>query len=231
MANILLIDDNRSFKQGLALNLRRQGFEVITASNGAEGIHLAQDTRPEIILCDIKMPDPDGLAVKRALNSEPETADIPFIFLSAFPASTDQAVVFGTGADDFISKPVDMVDLVARIQAVIERKERLDLYARKEVLNLLQNLSTSLPIHTSHLFRTYLGIAQLTIETARISPQKGEPSLKMAHDSLYRLKGLQDDLIWLNEFDLDRSSTYREQIDLDLAFILPLKELMTSPAT
>jgi len=226
MPNILLIDDNRNFQFGLAQNLRKEGFNVITASNGSEGIKMATDKLPELILCDMKMPDQNGLTVKDTLNADPSTADIPFIFLTAFSTPVYKNKGFCTGADDFITKPVDMADLVTRIKAAIQRKERTNNWAKQEVLQLLENLKTTLPIHTGHLFRTYMGILMLSLEMIKNEIPEKDKYFNNAYKSTYRLKMLVNDLIWLNEFDIGRFSTFGEHIDLKLSFTLPIKELL-----
>ena len=226
MTSILLIDDNRNFQLGLAANLRREGFEVMTASNGEDGIKLASEALPALILCDLKMPVPDGMAVKRQLEAEPVTADIPFIFLTALDSLDNKINGLSAGAEDYITKPVDLNELVARIHAVLRRKEKADLKAKQEVLELLENLKNTLPLHTSHLFRTYVGILLLSLEMIKKQVPNQEQSLRIAYESTFRIKKLINDLIWLNELDLGRLSTYAEQVNLDLSFKLPVCELV-----
>jgi len=225
MPDILLIDDNRHFQFGLASNLRRAGYDVAVASSGDEGVKLARETRPELILCDIKMPGMDGLGVKRALNDEIATADIPFIFLSALSTPKNKSKGLLAGADDYIAKPFDMEELIARIRSVMRREARAEIRSKLEVQQLLENLITSLPVHTSHQFRTHLGILLLSLEIIKENPLETEKYLEYAKMSAYRLKMLVDTLIWLNEFDLGRFETFSQQLNLELCVILPLKEI------
>ena len=225
MADILLIDDNPYFQLGLASNLRREGFEVAIAPNGMEGLKLAREIHPELILCDVKMPGMDGLQVKKALNNEIATADIPFIFISAFSAPENKNKGLLAGADDYISKPFNMVELMARIRNVLRREARAELRSKIEVQQLLENLMTSLPVHTSHQFRTHLGILLLSLEIIKKSPSGSEKYLEYAQMSAYRLKILVDTLIWLNEYDLGHYETFSSQLNMELALILPMKEI------
>ena len=225
MPDILLIDDNRHFQLGLASNLHRAGFEVTVASNGMEGLELARQIRPELILCDVKMPGLDGLQVKKALNDEIATADIPFIFISAFSAPESKKKGLLAGADDYIAKPFNMEELIVRIRSVLRREARADLRSKLEVQLLLENLMTSLPVHTSHQFRTHLGILLLSLDIIKKNPSTSEKYLEYAQTSAYRLKQMVDTLIWLNEFDLGRYETFSQQLNLELSLILPLKEI------
>lgn len=225
MPDILLIDDNRHFQFGLASNLRRAGYDVAVASSGDEGVKLARETRPELILCDIKMPGMDGLGVKRALNDEIATADIPFIFLSALSTPKNKSKGLLAGADDYIAKPFDMEELIARIQSVLRREARAEIRSRTEVQQLLENLITTLPLHTSHPFRTHLGILLLSLNAIKDNPAGSETCLDYAKISTYRLKILVNSLIWLNEYDLGRFETMSQQLNLELSLLLPLQEI------
>jgi two-component system sensor histidine kinase/response regulator len=226
MTSILLIDDNHYFQQGLARNLRRAGFNVTVASGGNEGIKIAKDICPELILCDMKMPVLDGVDVKRALNDDLNTADIPFIFLSALTEPTLKCKGLLSGADDYVCKPFDLDELIVRIQATLRRESRTKQRSRKEVLQLLENLESSLPIHTSHLFRTQLGIILLSLEMLKQKTESPEKYLESAVRSVIRSRMLVDTLIWLNEYDLGSYETFALQLDVEARFILPLNELL-----
>ncbi len=226
MPDVLLIDDNRNFRLGLAANLRRAGFDVSVAAGGEEGLKLAREIRPEIIVCDLKMPELDGMAVKRALNAETAMADIPFIFLSAHVAPSTISQGLLSGADDYLAKPCDMAELIARIQTALRRESRLAIRSKLEVQQILENLKSSLPIQTSHQFRTQLGILVLSLEMASRKPDNVNKYIDYAASSAFRLKVLVNTLIWLNEFDLDRCVTHRQQLNMASSFLLPLKETL-----
>jgi DNA-binding response OmpR family regulator/anti-sigma regulatory factor (Ser/Thr protein kinase) len=226
MTNLLLIDDNHHFQLGLSTNLRRAGFDVAVASNGDDGIRLAREIHPELIICDMKMPGLDGMAVKRALNGDSETENIPFIFLSALSGPTIKCKGLLSGADDYIGKPFNFEELIARIRSVLRREERTGMKSRQDIQQLLENLESSLPIHTSHLFRTQLGIILLSLDMLSRKTANPEIYLDYAMGSAIRSRILVDSLIWLNEFDLGRYETQGTQLDLEGNFIIPIKELM-----
>lgn len=226
MPDILLIDDNKNYCFGLAGNLRKAGFNVESVSDGNEAIKLVNEIHPDIILCDVNMPAPDGMEIKRILNQEKQTASIPFIFLSSLSYSTIKTNGLNIGADDFITKSVDMLELIARIQVILRRKKRAVMMAKEEVQQLVENLSTSLPIHTSHHFRTYLGILTMSLEMIAKNQSTNDEYLEFARNTAYRMKVWMETLIWLNEYDLGRHEKTRKKIDIDISFVLPINEVM-----
>jgi DNA-binding response OmpR family regulator len=121
---VLLIDDEPYLLFGLRAVLKRAGFEVLTASNGELGLERARQERPDIIVCDVMMPPPNGLQLKQRLAEDPATASIPFIFLTARTSIEDKLAGLSSGADDYIVKPfVNVQELVERIRAVLRRYE------------------------------------------------------------------------------------------------------------
>lgn len=122
---ILVIEDERVTRTNILNFLDAEGFAAIGAENGRQGIKLAQEHLPELIICDILMPDLDGYDVLTQLQQEPKTAAIPFIFLTV---STDKDNVrrgMTMGADDYLSKPVTSAELRAAIASRIRRRENL----------------------------------------------------------------------------------------------------------
>ena len=112
---VLVIDDERNILDIIRFNLEVEGFEVTTSRDGAEAIQLVRDIKPDLILCDIMMPELDGLEVCRRLKADGRTNQIPVVMLSARTQAQDKVASIEVGADDFITKPFDFSDLVARI--------------------------------------------------------------------------------------------------------------------
>lgn len=123
MHKILVIDDQPDSILLLRERLKRQGYNVFTASSGMEGLELAIQLKPDAILLDIMMPDIDGYAVCRQLQSDPETAIIPILFVSAKIQPEDVQEGFQAGASDYIKKPVEFVELSERIASLIRQRE------------------------------------------------------------------------------------------------------------
>lgn len=121
---ILVIEDESRMRANLVTILRMEGFEALDAPDGATGLDVAKRLLPELILCDISMPKMDGHAVLAALRAEPSTARIPFIFLTARGDKADVRGGMNLGADDYLVKPVEIDELLAAIQARLERRQQ-----------------------------------------------------------------------------------------------------------
>ncbi len=120
-APVLVIDDEESIVDLIKLGLKYEGFEVVAASDGEDGIAAAQRTNPVFIILDWMLPDMDGLEVCRLLRSNPTTLDIPILLLTAKDEVDSRVEGLNTGADDYLTKPFSFEELVARIRAILRR--------------------------------------------------------------------------------------------------------------
>ncbi len=120
-APVLVIDDEESIIDLIKLGLKYEGFEVVAADTGEEGIAAAQRTNPVFIILDWMLPDMDGLEVCRLLRSNPTTRDIPILLLTAKGEAVNRVEGLNTGADDYLTKPFNFDELVARIRAILRR--------------------------------------------------------------------------------------------------------------
>jgi DNA-binding NarL/FixJ family response regulator len=118
---ILVIEDEPEMRRNLATILRMENFQPLTAENGRVGLELVRTNKPDVILCDVMMPELDGYGVIAALRAEPETVGIPFIFLTAKGEKPDIRAGMNLGADDYLTKPVGKADLLAAIRSRLER--------------------------------------------------------------------------------------------------------------
>lgn len=121
MKKILLIEDNVDVRENTSEILDLAGYSVLTAPNGKIGVELAQKEKPDLIICDIMMPELDGYGVLHILSKKPETASIPFIFLTAKTEKTDIRKGMNLGADDYLTKPFDDTDLMNAIEARLRK--------------------------------------------------------------------------------------------------------------
>lgn len=125
MKKILLIEDNKAMRENTVEILELSHYKVISASNGKEGVELAQKELPDIIICDIMMPVLDGYGVLHMLSKIEETASIPFIFLTAKVEHSDFRKGMDLGADDYLTKPFDKFELLTAIESRIKKSEIL----------------------------------------------------------------------------------------------------------
>src|SRR6187402_381601 len=121
MKKILLIEDNSDVRENTAEILLLAGYIVDTAENGKVGVDLAQKENPDLIICDIMMPELDGYGVLHILSKKDETARIPFIFLTAKTEKTDIRKGMTMGADDYLTKPFDDTDLLNAIETRLRK--------------------------------------------------------------------------------------------------------------
>lgn len=121
MKKILIIEDNPDVRENTHEILELAGYNVVTAPNGKVGVELAQKENPDLIICDIMMPELDGYGVLHILNKKTETAGIPFIFLTAKTEKTDIRKGMNLGADDYLTKPFDDTDLLNAIEARLRK--------------------------------------------------------------------------------------------------------------
>ncbi|MGF1564109.1 MAG: response regulator [Flavobacteriales bacterium] len=125
MKKILLIEDNEAMRENTAEMLELAHYEVITAENGKVGVELAKRESPDLIICDIMMPELDGYGVLYYLSKDPVTASIPFIFLSAKAEGSDVRKGMNMGADDYLTKPFEEMDLLSAVEGRLRRSEAL----------------------------------------------------------------------------------------------------------
>ncbi len=121
MKKILLIEDNLEVRENTSEILQLAGYEVVAAHNGKVGVEAAQKEKPDLIICDIMMPELDGYGVLHILSKKKETSAIPFIFLTAKTEKTDIRKGMNLGADDYLTKPFDDTELLNAIEARLRK--------------------------------------------------------------------------------------------------------------
>src|SRR5882724_948302 len=124
MKKILVIEDEPDMRRNITALLRYHDYEPLEAENGRVGVEVARQEKPDLVLCDVMMPELDGHAVLQALQQDAGLALIPFIFLSAKGEKDDLRSGMNLGADDYLTKPVANADLIRAIEARLRRAER-----------------------------------------------------------------------------------------------------------
>jgi DNA-binding NarL/FixJ family response regulator len=124
MKKILVIEDEPEMRRNITTLLRYYNYEPIAAENGPKGVEAARRTKPDLILCDVMMPEMDGYGVLQTLQTDPELARVPFIYLTAKGEKDDLRCGMNLGADDYLTKPVANADLIRAIEARLRRSEQ-----------------------------------------------------------------------------------------------------------
>ena len=129
---ILVVDDEVLLVKGIRFNLQNEGYEVITGSDGQDAIDQVRDQQPDLVVLDVMMPNMDGLTACRKIR---EFSDVPIIMLTAKTDDMDKLIGFDHGADDYLTKPFNILELKARIRAILRRTSRPE--AEKPQVNSL----------------------------------------------------------------------------------------------
>lgn len=164
MNKILVIEDDINVRQNILDLLDAEDFKVIGAENGLLGLQLAQEEIPDLILCDVMMPELDGHGVLKALRQNPLTAMIPLIFLTAKSDNTDFRQGMELGADDYIIKPFRRAELLAAITCRLEKQIAINQQSQKKLDDLRNSITLSLPHEMRTPLNGILGFSQLLME-------------------------------------------------------------------
>ena len=123
MARILVIEDETDIQQVLDYNLREKGHKVFIAGKGEEGLRIAREKRPDLVLLDLMLPDLPGTEICKTLKSDPATRNVQVVMLTAKGEEIDRVVGFELGADDYVTKPFSVRELLLRVQAILRRSQ------------------------------------------------------------------------------------------------------------
>ncbi|QNL48689.1 response regulator [Olivibacter sp. SDN3] len=135
MKKVLIIEDNDDIRESTAEILAMAGYDVRSAAEGKSGVDIALQHRPDIILCDIMMPNLDGYGVLFLLGKHAETSNIPFIFLTAKAERADMRKAMEMGADDYLTKPFDDMELLNAIEIRLKKKEKNGIHTANQRLS------------------------------------------------------------------------------------------------
>jgi len=164
MSKILVIEDDINVRQNLADLLCAENFNVITAENGYIGLQLAQAEIPDLVICDVMMPELDGYEVLKKLRQNPLTAIIPLIFLTAKSEKNDFRKGMNLGADDYIIKPFSRAELLAAIACRLEKQTVIYQQTQEKLDKLRNSITLSLPHELRTPLNGILGFSQILME-------------------------------------------------------------------
>ncbi len=203
MKKILVIEDDRSVRENLLDLLDAKNFETFGAGNGKTGVELALIHQPDLIICDVMMPELDGFGVLTALRKEPATATIPFIFLTAMTEKTDLRQGMSLGADDYLTKPFTGGELLDAISARLEKQAAIEQQQSQKLDQLRSSITLSLPIELRSPLNNILGFSQLLIEESA-SPERQDirEMSEVIHKSAERLERLIQNFLLYAELEV-----------------------------
>jgi len=221
---VLLIDDDPALLMGLSAMIKKHGYRVIEAEDGNEGLKKAKEVLPDLILSDVMMPPPNGFELRKLMSLDSRLSSIPFIFLTARSDSDDKVNAISDGADDYVTKPFVVYELIARIGAVLRRVKISESCGRDQAKaaaeadldrvrhEILQNFHHEIRTPLSNIMMPL----QLAIENKFSDSQEQSKFLKMALSSANRLESLTTDLILLSNIDQGNLNTVRQPIDFNM---------------
>lgn len=229
---ILVVDDEPAIRLGLAATLKRQGYSVITAEDGNDGILKATQTQPDLILSDVMMPNMNGFELRRQLGTVASLASIPFIFLTARSASEDRVLGMREGADDYVTKPFVIDELLARVEAVLRRvhteREHGRQLGKQDAEADMEKLRREILQNFRHEIRTPLGNIMMSLEMAinhKFETQEEQNEfIRIALTSVDRMEALVSDIILLSDLDQDQINTIRQLIHPEHHIIVPAQK-------
>lgn len=191
MTKILVIEDETAIRENIVELLEAEEFEVLEARNGQIGINLAKAEIPDLIICDVMMPEIDGYGVIKALRTEPNTATIPFIFLTALADKSENRKGMEMGADDYLTKPCMPEELLKAISIRLEKQEIIHKKSQQKLDELRSSIALSLPHELRTPLNGILGFTSLLIsDYESLEASEIREMLGYIHDSgerLYRL--------------------------------------------
>ena len=229
LGKLLIIDDEPSLLFGLKMILRNAGYEVVACDDSQKSIDVAVLERPDLVICDVTMPVLNGYQVQEKFKRNPATANIPFILLSARTGQTDKLTGLDGGADDYVTKPFDPRELLARINSVLGRYEKGRQAGKTEMDDKVEEIRSMIIRNISHELRTPLTKVLLSLEMA-LRDKYSDPDdlnwlVEIAFSQSTRLNALIDDTIYLSSHESGQINFLRQEVDVVHGFLEPLRQL------
>ncbi|WP_103670321.1 response regulator [Pseudanabaena sp. BC1403] len=202
MKRILIIEDNQQVLEDVEEVLSLKNFHAITAQNGIGGLQMAEEEHPDLILCDVMMPELDGFDVLKILRQNPLTANIPFIFLTAKNSRTHMREGMELGADDYLTKPFTSQELLKAISTRIEKQEVIKQENAAKLDNFRLNIAHCLPHELLTPLHGILGMSDLLLNYYEsMEPRETIDSIQTIYDCGLRLHRLAKNFIFFSELE------------------------------
>ncbi len=215
---VLVIDDTADVRFIIAETLNVFGFTAIVAEDGLSGIQLAQEQLPDLIICDINMPNMDGYATLTAMRQHDATATIPFIFLSGESDKIKQRKGMELGADDYLTKPFTHKELLGAVNTRLEKQAEVQRQSNKKLDELRGNITLALPHELRTPLNGILGLAGIMIEDhATMPPEEVLESALFIQESAQRLHRLIENFLVFSQLELMASEAQKIELSNSLA--------------
>ncbi len=203
---IMAIDDNPEVTNILSLMLSSRGYEVVTAEGGAEALGLMEERRPDLILCDIMMPEMDGFEVFRRVREHPQWRILPFVFLTARSDMDARTYSRELGVEAYIMKPFDRGELIAVINGLLRRAEELQSYSTAE----MDTFKSQFLFMITHELNTPLSVVRMLTENlrqslTRMTEAQVVESLELQSESVARLSSIVESMLLALQIDTGRA--------------------------
>jgi signal transduction histidine kinase len=200
---VLVIEDEADLRGEIVDILELEGYQVLSASNGKEGVALTEAQVPHLILCDVMMPEMDGYGVISHLRQNPETATIPFIFLTAKSEKADLRQGMTLGADDYLTKPFSRSELLEAIATQFQKQAAVESKIQQKLESLRSNITLSLPHELHTPLAGIIGMAELMTEDFDVlEKDEAIEMLDAIHSSAQRLYRLTKNFLLYAELEV-----------------------------
>src|SRR3954471_11079985 len=209
-AKVLVIDDTAEVRMIIEESLKIYGFTTLAANDGVAGVEMARQHAPDLIICDINMPNMDGYETLTAIRNSDVTSTTPFIFLSGAVEKPNVRKGMELGADDYLTKPFTHKELVTAVNARLTKHAELQRQSDKKLDELRGNITLALPHELRTPLHGIMGLSSLMIEDhARMKPEEVLENARFIHESASRLHRLIENFLIYSQIELMASESKR----------------------
>ena len=213
MTKILVIEDAQPLRKDIVEMLTFEGFEVIGAENGLIGVESALETHPDLIICDIMMPELDGYGVLERLRQEPATRTTPFVFLTARTDRSDIRQGMDMGAEDYLTKPFAASELLSTVRAQLRKREIFDQMSHQRLDELRDSIILSLPHELRTPLTSILGFSDiLMVDAFVMEPKRVAELAHYINNAALRLYRLIENYLFYAQIELLLTDSQRIEV-------------------